>query len=40
MEIRGFGHVKAANVAAAAKKREELLAAFRAGGAPQVEAAE
>lgn len=36
LDIRGFGHVKAANVAAAAKKREELLAAFRTGDTPQV----
>jgi indolepyruvate ferredoxin oxidoreductase len=40
LDIRGFGHVKAANAAAAAKKREELLAAFRAGGNPQAQAAE
>ena len=40
LDIRGFGHVKAANAAAAAKKREELLAAFRAGGTPQAQAAE
>jgi indolepyruvate ferredoxin oxidoreductase len=40
LDIRGFGHVKTANAAAAAKKREELLAAFRAGGSPQVQAAE
>ncbi|OUS04528.1 indolepyruvate ferredoxin oxidoreductase [Rhodobacterales bacterium 52_120_T64] len=40
LDIRGFGHVKAANAAAAAKKREELLVAFRAGGTPQAQAAE
>ncbi|MEO1918437.1 MAG: indolepyruvate ferredoxin oxidoreductase family protein, partial [Paracoccaceae bacterium] len=40
LDIRGFGHVKMANAAAAAKKREGLLAAFRAGGSPQVQAAE
>jgi indolepyruvate ferredoxin oxidoreductase len=40
LEIRGFGPVKAANAAKAAKRREELMAAIRAGGAPQAEAAE
>lgn len=40
LDIRGFGHVKAEKAAAAAKKREELLAAFRAGGTPQAQAAE
>ncbi len=40
LEIRGFGHVKAANVEKAAKKREELLAGLRSGGAPQAQAAE
>ncbi|MEL6584565.1 MAG: indolepyruvate ferredoxin oxidoreductase family protein [Pseudomonadota bacterium] len=36
LQIRGFGHVKEANAAAAAKRREEIMAAFRAGGdAPQ-----
>ena len=29
-EIRGFGHIKAKNVAAARKKRDELLARFDA----------
>jgi indolepyruvate ferredoxin oxidoreductase len=28
-QIRGYGHVKEASVAAAQKRREELLAAFR-----------
>ena len=40
LQIKGFGHVKEANAAAAAKRREELLAGFRAGGAPLAEAAE
>ncbi len=40
LQIKGFGHVKAANEAAAAKRREELLAEFRAGGAPRLKAAE
>ena len=40
LEIRGFGHVKAAAAEAAARRREELLAAFAAGGWPQVRAAE
>lgn len=40
LEIRGFGYVKADNVAKAAKKREELLAAFRSGGTSQSQAAE
>ncbi|QDL92135.1 indolepyruvate ferredoxin oxidoreductase family protein [Paroceanicella profunda] len=40
LQIRGFGHVKAANAAAAEKRREELLAAFRAGGSPLAQAAE
>jgi len=30
LQIRGFGHVKAANAEAAAKRREELLAAYSA----------
>jgi len=38
--IRGFGPVKMANADAAAKRREELLQAFRAGGAPLATAAE
>ena len=33
LQIRGFGPVKHANAEAAAKRREELLAAFRAGDA-------
>ncbi|MFN3262710.1 MAG: indolepyruvate ferredoxin oxidoreductase family protein [Pikeienuella sp.] len=40
LQIKGFGHVKAANEAAAAKRREELLAEFRSGGAPRLKAAE
>jgi indolepyruvate ferredoxin oxidoreductase len=34
LEIRGFGHVKAAAAEAAAARRAELLAAFDAGGWP------
>jgi indolepyruvate ferredoxin oxidoreductase len=40
LRIRGFGPVKAEAMEAAAKRREELLAAFRAGGAPVARAAE
>ena len=40
LEIRGYGPVKAAAQAKAAKRREELLAAIRAGGAPLRTAAE
>ncbi len=40
LSIRGFGPVKMANETAAAKRREALLAAFRAGGADIVDAAE
>ena len=40
LEIRGFGHVKQRNGAAAAARQAELLAAFRAGGRPQAAAAE
>jgi indolepyruvate ferredoxin oxidoreductase len=40
IQIKGFGPVKAANERAAAKRREELLAAFRAGGAGVRQAAE
>jgi indolepyruvate ferredoxin oxidoreductase len=40
LAIRGFGPVKAANEARAAKRREELLAAFRSGAAPLRQAAE
>ncbi len=40
LQIRGFGVVKEANAEAAAKRREELLAAFRAGGTPMATAAE
>jgi indolepyruvate ferredoxin oxidoreductase len=40
LQIRGFGPVKAANEAAAARRREELLATIRAGGAPLQQAAQ
>ena len=40
MQIRGFGPVKAANEAKAAKRREELLALIRAGGSDKAQAAE
>ncbi len=40
LQIRGFGPVKEASAKAAAARREELLAAFRAGGTPLREAAE
>ncbi len=40
LSIRGFGPVKAANEGKAAKRREELLATIRAGGAPLKQAAE
>ncbi|MEL6417497.1 MAG: DUF6537 domain-containing protein, partial [Pseudomonadota bacterium] len=40
LQIRGFGPVKAANEAKAAKRREELRAAIRSGGAPLSKAAE
>jgi indolepyruvate ferredoxin oxidoreductase len=40
LQIRGFGPVKAANEAKAAKRREELLSVIRAGGAPVAKAAE
>ena len=40
LQIRGFGPVKHANAEAAAKRREELLAAFRAGNAAPDVAAE
>jgi indolepyruvate ferredoxin oxidoreductase len=40
LTIRGFGHVKAAAATAAARRRDELRAAFRAGGWPQSRAAE
>ncbi|MDT8855844.1 indolepyruvate ferredoxin oxidoreductase family protein [Paracoccaceae bacterium Fryx2] len=39
LTIRGFGPVMAANAARAAARRTELLAALRAGGAPQAMAA-
>ncbi|WP_439110500.1 indolepyruvate ferredoxin oxidoreductase family protein [Lentibacter sp.] len=40
LSIRGFGPVKEANEAKAAKDREALLAQLRSGGSPQLEAAE
>jgi indolepyruvate ferredoxin oxidoreductase len=39
-QIRGFGHVKLANLAAAHARQQELLAAFRSPPAPQAIAAE
>jgi len=35
LEIRGFGHVKAANAARAAERQEALLAEFRAAAPPE-----
>ena len=40
LDIRGFGPVKHANEAKAAKRREELLSAFRHGGETSKKAAE
>ena len=40
LEIRGYGPVKQASEAKAAKRREELLAAFRSGGPDMRKAAE
>ncbi|MHA7875555.1 indolepyruvate ferredoxin oxidoreductase family protein [Roseivivax sp.] len=40
LSIRGFGPVKADNLARAEKRREEILAALRAGGADFAKAAE
>ena len=40
LQIKGYGHVKDANAVAADKRRAELLASFRAGGAPILRAAE
>ncbi|HBB84620.1 MAG TPA: indolepyruvate ferredoxin oxidoreductase family protein, partial [Sulfitobacter sp.] len=40
LQIRGFGPVKQANEAKAAKRREELLAVIRAGGTATAKAAE
>jgi indolepyruvate ferredoxin oxidoreductase len=40
LQIRGFGPVKAEHEARAAKRREELLAALKQGGAPLAQAAE
>ncbi len=39
LQIRGFGHVKAANAESAAKRRAELLQAIRSGGAPAAQKA-
>ncbi|MDQ2088528.1 indolepyruvate ferredoxin oxidoreductase family protein [Marimonas arenosa] len=36
LKIRGFGPVKAANAEAAAARREEILAALRSGGSPEI----
>ena len=40
LEIKGFGFIKEAAAEAAAARRAELLAAFRAGGTPLRHAAE
>ncbi|WP_121061703.1 indolepyruvate ferredoxin oxidoreductase family protein [Chachezhania antarctica] len=40
LDIRGYGPIKVANEAKAAKRREELLAAFRSGGSDLAKAAE
>ncbi len=40
LQIKGFGPVKQANASKAEKRREELLAAIRAGGAKLAQAAE
>ena len=40
LQIRGYGPVKEKAERAAAKRREELLAAIHAGGSPMVRAAE
>ena len=40
LQIRGFGPVKAANEAKAAKRREELLSVIHAGGTDRAQAAE
>jgi indolepyruvate ferredoxin oxidoreductase len=40
LQIRGFGPVKQASEAKAAKRREELLGVIRTGGAPLAKAAE
>ncbi len=40
LEIRGFGHVKAAAAAAVVPRREELRAALAGGGRPTLQAAE
>jgi len=38
-EIRGFGHIKARNLAPARQKRDELLAQYAAGPASERAAA-
>ncbi len=40
LQVRGYGHVKAASHLTAMKRRDELLVAFRAGDAPLAKAAE
>ncbi|QIE57678.1 indolepyruvate ferredoxin oxidoreductase family protein [Pikeienuella piscinae] len=40
LQVKGFGHIKAANAKAAAARRAELLAEFHSGGAPVKHAAE
>jgi indolepyruvate ferredoxin oxidoreductase len=40
LQIRGFGPVKMANAEKAARRRDEMLQRFRAGGAPLKQAAE
>lgn len=40
LEIRGFGPVKQANEAKAAKRREEILSVLRQGGEPMKTAAQ
>jgi len=40
LQIRGFGPVKQANEAKAAKRREELLAVIQSGGPAHAKAAE
>jgi indolepyruvate ferredoxin oxidoreductase len=40
LQVRGFGYVKLANAENVAAQRDELLATFRAGGAPVAHAAE
>jgi indolepyruvate ferredoxin oxidoreductase len=40
LQVRGFGYVKLASAENVAAQRDELLATFRAGGAPVAHAAE